>query len=75
MSYKRNIDWYSLLGNKQVITQLHLYDIFVINTRPWTRVITKISYSYWVITDYNIAFHHSLLQHIAIAIATVVSHK
>jgi len=56
-SHKSSIDWYSLLGYKQVITQVHSYDIFVINTCPLSTlvfalplVITKISYSYWVIT-------------------------
>ena len=37
--HKESIDWYSLLGNKPVITQVHLYDILVINTHP---VITKV---------------------------------
>ena len=30
----RSIGWCGPLGNKQVITQVHSYDIFVINTRP-----------------------------------------
>jgi len=56
-SHKRSFDWYSPLGCKQVITQVHLYDIFIINTypplSPQTLLITKI-YSYWVITiTYN----------------------
>ena len=52
LSYKGSINWYSPLGNKPVITQLHSYAIFVINTR----VITKISYSYWVITITNLTY-------------------
>jgi len=33
-SHKRSIDWYSPLEYKQVITQVHSYDIFVINICP-----------------------------------------
>ena len=54
--HKESIDWQSLLGNKPVITQVHLYDILVINTHPQLRldsVITRISYSSWVITITN----------------------
>ena len=47
--YKRTIDWYSLLGNKPVTSQVYSYDILVINSHPWLRlwirVITRISYS------------------------------
>ena len=45
----------ALIGsNKPVITQVHSYDILVINTHPRLRVITRISYSSWVITiKYN----------------------
>ena len=42
--------WY---GNKQVISQVHLYDILDINTHRPTRVITRISYSSWDITITN----------------------
>jgi len=53
-SHKQSINWYSPLGYKQVIIQVHSYDIFVINTCPQLRLglvlITKTSYSYWVIT-------------------------
>ena len=51
--HKENIDWYCLLGNKPVLTQAHSYDILVINTHPLLClslcVITRISYSSWVI--------------------------
>ena len=30
--HKRSIDWYSLLGNKPVISEVYSYDILVINT-------------------------------------------
>ena len=36
--HKESIDWQSLLGNKPVITQVHSYDILVINTHPWLRL-------------------------------------
>ena len=32
--YKKNIDWCMFLGNKQIISLVHLYDILVINTHP-----------------------------------------
>ena len=31
---KKSIDWLSFLGNKPVISQVHLYDILVINNHP-----------------------------------------
>jgi len=36
-SHKRSTDWYSPLGYKQAITQIHSYDIFVANTCPKLR--------------------------------------
>ena len=33
-AHKRSIDWYSLLGNKPVKSQMHSYDILIINTYP-----------------------------------------
>ena len=35
---KRTTDWCRPLENKQIITQVHSYDVFVINTRPWLRL-------------------------------------
>ena len=35
---KESTDWLSLLGNKPVITQVHSYDILVINTHPRLRL-------------------------------------
>ena len=36
--HKESIYWQSLLGNKPVITQVHSYDILIINTHPQLRL-------------------------------------
>jgi len=58
-SHKKSIDWYSLSGYKQV-TQVHSYDIFVINTCPCFALDScnnKDIIRNWVITTYNIRMH------------------
>ena len=33
--HEGSIDWQSFLGNKPAISQVHSYDILIINTNPW----------------------------------------
>ena len=61
--HKKGIDWLSLLGNRPVITQVHSYDILVINTHPRIRVIIRISYSSWV--NLAVVFNISMIIHLA----------